>query len=130
MMFDSVPPWFSQRTLKEHKLSRRYITPPMPFALTADEGIGLTGRIPGVVAARDIALPPVAGSSSWLSGHRWTASACCGTGGRASPCWNSGEAHSFFSPRMIFPNGTADAIPLRRLRCAPLEFATTTYRSP
>ena len=58
MMFDSVPPWFSQRTLKEHKLSRRYITPPMPFALTADEGIGLTGRIPGVVAARDIALPP------------------------------------------------------------------------
>ena len=58
MMFDSVPPWFSQRTLKEHKLSSRYITPPMPFALTADEGIGLTARIPGVVAARDIALPP------------------------------------------------------------------------
>jgi O-methyltransferase involved in polyketide biosynthesis len=58
MMFDSVPPWFSQRTLAEHKLSNRYITPPMPFALTADEGVALSGRIPAVRAARDIALPP------------------------------------------------------------------------
>ena len=30
----------------------------MPFALTADEGVALAGRIPGVRSARDIALPP------------------------------------------------------------------------
>ena len=33
MMFDSIPHWFSRRTLKGLKLSDRYITPPMPFAL-------------------------------------------------------------------------------------------------
>ena len=37
MMFDSIPHWFSRRTLKGLKLSDRYIAPPMPFALTADE---------------------------------------------------------------------------------------------
>jgi O-methyltransferase involved in polyketide biosynthesis len=58
MMFDSIPPWFSQRTIKGLKLSNRYITPPMPFALTADEGVALADRIPAVRAARDIALPP------------------------------------------------------------------------
>lgn len=57
MMFDSVPPWFSRRTLAQHKLSNRYVTPPMPFALTPDDGVALSGRIPGVRAARDIALP-------------------------------------------------------------------------
>jgi O-methyltransferase involved in polyketide biosynthesis len=58
MMFDSIPHWFSRRTLKGFKLSDRYIAPPMPFALTADEGLALANRIPGVRAARDIALPP------------------------------------------------------------------------
>jgi O-methyltransferase involved in polyketide biosynthesis len=58
MMFDSIPHWFSRRTLRGFKLSDRYIAPPMPFALTADEGLALANRIPGVRAARDIALPP------------------------------------------------------------------------
>jgi O-methyltransferase involved in polyketide biosynthesis len=58
MMFDSIPHWFSRRTLKGFKLSDRYIAPPMPFALTADEGLALADLIPGVRAARDIALPP------------------------------------------------------------------------
>jgi O-methyltransferase involved in polyketide biosynthesis len=58
MMFDSIPHWFSRRTLKGFKLSDRYIAPPMPFALTADQGLVLADRIPGVRAARDIALPP------------------------------------------------------------------------
>ncbi|BBX01090.1 putative O-methyltransferase OMT [Mycolicibacterium moriokaense] len=57
MMFDSIPHWFSRRTLKGMQLSDRYIAPPMPFALSADEGLALAGRIPGVRAARDIALP-------------------------------------------------------------------------
>jgi O-methyltransferase involved in polyketide biosynthesis len=58
MMFDSVPHWFSRRTLRGMKLSDRYVAPPMPFGLTADEGVALADSIPGVRAARDVALPP------------------------------------------------------------------------
>jgi O-methyltransferase involved in polyketide biosynthesis len=58
MMFDSIPHWLSKRTMAGLKLSDRYRTPPMPFALTADEGLALPERIPGVRAARDIPLPP------------------------------------------------------------------------
>ncbi|MFS0900403.1 class I SAM-dependent methyltransferase [Mycolicibacterium litorale] len=57
MMFDSIPHWLSRRTMKGLKLSDRYVTPPMPFALTADEGLALADRIPGVAAARDIPMP-------------------------------------------------------------------------
>jgi O-methyltransferase involved in polyketide biosynthesis len=57
MMFDSIPHWLSRRTLKGMKLSDRYVTPPMPFGQTADEGLALAGRIPGVAAAHDIAMP-------------------------------------------------------------------------
>jgi O-methyltransferase involved in polyketide biosynthesis len=58
MMFDSIPHWLSQRTLKGLKLSDRYTTATMPFALTADEGLALAKTVPGVRAARDIPLPP------------------------------------------------------------------------
>jgi O-methyltransferase involved in polyketide biosynthesis len=57
MMFDSIPPWFSRRTLKGVKLSNRYTAPPMPFGLTADDGLALAQRVPGVRTARDVALP-------------------------------------------------------------------------
>ena len=63
MMFDSIPHWFSGRTLKGFKLSDRYTAPPMPFALSADEATALAGRIPGVRASRDIAMP--AGRGLW-----------------------------------------------------------------
>jgi len=56
MMFDSIPHWFSRRTLKGLKLSDRYTAPPMPFALTADEGLALADSIPGVRVARDVPL--------------------------------------------------------------------------
>ena len=58
MIFDSIPHWFSSRTLKGLKLSDRYTAPPMPFGLTVDEGLALADSIPGVRAARDIAYPP------------------------------------------------------------------------
>lgn len=58
MMLDTIPHWFSARTIKGLKLSDRYLAPPMPFALTADEGLALADSIPGVRAARDIRLPP------------------------------------------------------------------------
>ncbi len=62
MMFDSIPPWVSRRTIKGWHLSDRYIAPPMPFAMTADDGLAMAGTgpgaIPGVRSARDVPLPP------------------------------------------------------------------------
>ncbi|GAA2536784.1 class I SAM-dependent methyltransferase [Mycolicibacterium diernhoferi] len=58
MMFDSIPHWLSRRTLTGLKLSDRYLTPAMPFAMTADEGLALAGTIDGVRSARDIIVPP------------------------------------------------------------------------
>ena len=58
MMFDSIPHWFSRRTLTGLRLSDRYLTPAMPFAMSADEGLALAGSIEGVRRTRDIALPP------------------------------------------------------------------------
>ncbi|QLL05623.1 class I SAM-dependent methyltransferase [Mycobacterium vicinigordonae] len=62
MMFDSIPHWFSRRTLKGLRLSERYTAPPMPFAMTADEGSALAERITGVRAAQDILLHPGRGA--------------------------------------------------------------------
>lgn len=58
LVFDSIPPWFSQRTLKGFKLSNRYTAPPMPFALRADEALAMAGQVPGVRAATDVSMPP------------------------------------------------------------------------
>jgi O-methyltransferase involved in polyketide biosynthesis len=58
MMFDSIPRWLSNRTLKGLKLSDRYLAPPMPFGQSTDEALAVAGTIPGVRLARDIALPP------------------------------------------------------------------------
>jgi O-methyltransferase involved in polyketide biosynthesis len=63
MMFDSIPRWFSQRTLKGFKLSPRYLAPAMPFGQSADEALAIAGTIPGVRRARDVALP--AGRGLW-----------------------------------------------------------------
>jgi len=71
MMFDSIPHWLSRRTRKGLKLSDRYTAPPMPFGLTPDEAVALAGRIPGVRAARDIAMPR--GRGIWkLAARPWT----------------------------------------------------------
>lgn len=62
MMFDSIPHWASRRTIKGLHLSSRYVAPPMPFALTADEGLAMAGTGPGAIAgvrsARDVAMQP------------------------------------------------------------------------
>ncbi|WP_422745471.1 class I SAM-dependent methyltransferase [Mycobacterium sp. WMMD1722] len=57
MLFDSIPPWLSRRTLKGLKLSDRYVAPPMPFSLTADAAVALAGTVPGVRAAYDVPMP-------------------------------------------------------------------------
>ena len=68
MMFDSIPKWLSRRTVAgKLKLSDRYVTPPMPFSLSADEGVALAGRIPGVRAAHDVAHRPGRGLFNLLA---------------------------------------------------------------
>jgi O-methyltransferase involved in polyketide biosynthesis len=59
MMFDSIPPWFSRRTLDKFKLSDRYHTPPMPFGINPDDAVALADEIPRVHSARD--MPHIAG---------------------------------------------------------------------
>lgn len=72
LMFDSVPPWFSRRTVRgKLKLSDRYVTPPMPFGLSPDEAVELAGRIPGVRAAHDVPLPPGRGAYKVLASAAW-----------------------------------------------------------
>lgn len=70
MLFDSIPHWFSRRTLRGHRLSNRYVAPPMPFAMTPDEATALTA-LPGVVAAHDVPLPPGRGIWKVLPAKRW-----------------------------------------------------------
>jgi O-methyltransferase involved in polyketide biosynthesis len=58
MMFDSIPRWFSRRTLHGgFKPSKRYIAPRMPFGYNADDGVAMAGSVPGVRAAHDIGWP-------------------------------------------------------------------------
>ncbi|MGW0159097.1 class I SAM-dependent methyltransferase [Mycobacterium sp. NPDC003323] len=57
-MFDSIPHWFSRKTLTGLRLSDRYLTPAMPFALDTDEALALAGTIDGVRTARDVHYPP------------------------------------------------------------------------
>ncbi len=72
MMFDNHPPWVSRRTMHGLRLSNRYITPPMPFALSAEECAALTS-IDGVAVSRDVDIPPGRGIWSLFetgrSGH-------------------------------------------------------------
>jgi O-methyltransferase involved in polyketide biosynthesis len=71
MMFDSIPPWISRRTLKGQPVSKRYVVPPMPFGLTADDGVALAGEIPGVHAAHDVALRPGRGLFKLMAWPPW-----------------------------------------------------------
>jgi O-methyltransferase involved in polyketide biosynthesis len=57
LFFDSIPKWFSDRTLKGFRLTDRYTAPPMPFSLSVSEAARLPREIPGVASARDVPLP-------------------------------------------------------------------------
>lgn len=65
LFFDSIPAWFSARTLKGLKLTDRYTAPPMPFSLSVTQALRLPQQIPGVAAATDVKLP--AGRGLWAS---------------------------------------------------------------
>lgn len=53
LFFDTIPPWFSRKTLKGWKLSNNYTTPPMPFGMPLAQLHEFVEQAPGmrVVAA-------------------------------------------------------------------------------
>jgi len=57
LFFDSIPKWFSDRTLKGMHLSKRYIAPPMPFGFSVSEAARLPREIPAVAGVADLMLP-------------------------------------------------------------------------
>lgn len=64
LIFDSIPHWFSRKTLSGLNLTPRYQAPPMPFALSVSEAAELI-EVPGVTAVTDLDLPP--GRGVWAS---------------------------------------------------------------
>ncbi|SNT01761.1 class I SAM-dependent methyltransferase [Rhodococcoides kyotonense] len=65
LIFDSIPGWFSRKTLNGLKISDRYTVPPMPFGLSYAQAADLVRTIDGVGSVDDIMLPP--GRGSWKS---------------------------------------------------------------
>lgn len=63
LIFDSIPGWFRDRTLKGLRLSDRYVAPEMPYSLTVSAAARLAELVPGVRSVRDVMLPP--GRGPW-----------------------------------------------------------------
>ncbi|GGJ86989.1 class I SAM-dependent methyltransferase [Pseudomonas matsuisoli] len=59
VFFDTIPPWFSRKTLRGWHLSRQYTAPPMPFGLALADLPELIERVPRleVVAAPNYSQP-------------------------------------------------------------------------
>lgn len=57
LIFDSIPAWFRDRTLRGLRLSDRYTTPPMPFSCTVTQAARLPRRIAAVESVTDVRLP-------------------------------------------------------------------------
>lgn len=66
LLFDSIPHWFSRRTLAGLRLSADYTAPPMPTAFTVSENARVFGALPGVAAVQDVELPR--GRGAWGNG--------------------------------------------------------------
>ncbi|MET8563668.1 class I SAM-dependent methyltransferase [Streptomyces flaveolus] len=58
MVFDAVPRWFSERTLRGRmKTAQGYVTPPMPWGLDAGELPKIRTAHPAVTEVRELPLP-------------------------------------------------------------------------
>jgi O-methyltransferase involved in polyketide biosynthesis len=54
MMFDVIPRWLSQKTLRGWHLTKHYRTPPMPWGIDVSEQAGLRAIHPNIVAVREV----------------------------------------------------------------------------
>ncbi|MEU6701247.1 class I SAM-dependent methyltransferase [Pseudonocardia sp. NPDC046786] len=57
LLFDSIPPWFSRRTMRGFALSDRFTAPPMPTGLTPARIRRELGALPGVARVEGIEMP-------------------------------------------------------------------------
>lgn len=48
LSFDTIPQWFSRKTLKGWKPTRHYTAPPMPFGIALGQVHGLLTQVPGM----------------------------------------------------------------------------------
>jgi O-methyltransferase involved in polyketide biosynthesis len=63
LLLDTIPPWFSRRTLAGLAITEHYTVPPMPWGVTVPAMRRL--RVPGVVGVRELPLP--SGRGLWRS---------------------------------------------------------------
>ncbi len=73
MVFDSIPRWFSARTVKGMTLANGYVAPPMPFHLSVGEASRLPSLVTEIDSAQDVPLP--AGRGLWRWAPQLTGSA-------------------------------------------------------
>lgn len=57
MIFDTIPPWLSRRTLRGWRRSPTYTTPPMPFGITVPQLAQLPQRLPAIATLTDLPIP-------------------------------------------------------------------------
>jgi O-methyltransferase involved in polyketide biosynthesis len=56
MMFDTIPRWLSQRTLRGWRLTKDYVTPRMPWGIDADELNELKQIHPNITSVREVRM--------------------------------------------------------------------------
>ncbi len=65
MIFDTIPPWLSRRTLTGLRLSPSYTAPPMPFGISVRQLAQLPRRLPVIATLTDLPWPPGHGRWGW-----------------------------------------------------------------
>ncbi|MEJ2884968.1 class I SAM-dependent methyltransferase [Actinomycetospora aeridis] len=56
ILFDTIPPWFSRRTVRGLDLTPAYRAPAMPFGITVPDVLALPRLVPGLAAVDDLGL--------------------------------------------------------------------------
>lgn len=89
LFFDSIPHWFSRRTLAGLNLTPRYTAPRMPTAFTPAQTAQVFGALPGVGSVAAWTSRSVAGRGAARSSGRWRRCRRCARSRRRSPCSRS-----------------------------------------
>jgi O-methyltransferase involved in polyketide biosynthesis len=63
ILFDTIPPWFSRRTVRGLDLTPAYRAPAMPFGITVPDVLALPRLVPGLETVDDLGL--ASGRGPW-----------------------------------------------------------------
>jgi O-methyltransferase involved in polyketide biosynthesis len=58
LIFDTIPPWFSRRTLRGLDLTPAYRAPAMPWGIRVPDVLALPREVPRLAGVDDLGLPP------------------------------------------------------------------------